>query len=160
MGSAELWVAVAFIIFIAIVAKAGAFSGLVRSLDSRGERIRAELEEARRLREEAQKLVAEYQRRQREAEAEAETIVTTAKAEAERLAVEAKTKLEDLIARRTKMAEQKIAQAEAQAVADVRAAAAEVATTAAEGLLKAQVVGGTADRLLDAAVRDVKAKLN
>lgn len=160
MGSAELWVAVAFIIFVAIVAKAGAFSGIVRSLDSRGERIRTELEEARRLREEAQKLVAEYQRRQREAEAEAEAIVTTAKAEAERLAVEAKAKLEDLIARRTKMAEQKIAQAEAQAVADVRAAAAEVATTAAEGLLKAQVVGQTADRLLDAAVRDVKAKLN
>lgn len=160
MGTAELWVAIAFVIFMAIVIKAGAFSGIVRALDARGERIRAELEEARRLKEEAQKLVAEYTRRQREAEAEAEAIITTAKAEAERLAVEAKTKLEDLIARRTKMAEQKIAQAEAQALADVRAAAADAAVKAAETLLAANVVGQTADKLLDEAVSEVKSKLN
>ncbi|HEY9216068.1 MAG TPA: ATP F0F1 synthase subunit B, partial [Ancylobacter sp.] len=123
-------------------------------------RIRAELEEARRLKEEAQKLVAEYKRRQREAEAEAEAIITMAKAEAERLATETKQKLDDLIVRRTKMAEQKIANAEQQAIADVRAAAADAAVKAAEVLLAANVVGETADRVLNEAVSDVKAKLN
>ncbi|MFK8254109.1 F0F1 ATP synthase subunit B family protein [Ancylobacter terrae] len=160
MGSAELWVAVAFVIFVAIVMKSGAPQSIMKSLDARGERIRLELEEARRLKEEAQKLVAEYKRRQREAEAEAEAIIHTAKAEAERLAAETKAKLEDMIARRTRMAEQKIAQAEAQALADVRAAAADAAVVAAEGLLKAQVVGETADRVLANAVADVRSKLN
>jgi len=160
MGSAELWVAVAFVIFVAILAKYGVFSKLTGALDTRGDRIRAELEEARRLKEEAQKLVAEYKRRQREAEAEAEAIITMAKAEAERLATETKQKLEDLIVRRTKMAEQKIASAEQQAIADVRAAAADAAVKAAEVLLAANVVGETADRVLASAVSDVKAKLN
>ncbi|MBS9476796.1 F0F1 ATP synthase subunit B family protein [Ancylobacter radicis] len=160
MGTAELWVAVAFVIFMGIVIKAGAFSGMAAKLDARGERIRQELEEARRLKEEAQKLVAEYKRRQREAEAEADAIITTARAEAERLASETKQKLEDLIARRTRMAEQKIAQAEAQALADVRAAAAEAAVKAAELLLAANVVGDTAERVTAEAVSEVKAKLN
>ncbi len=160
MGSAELWVAVAFVIFVAILAKYGVFSKLAGALDTRGERIRAELEEARRLKEEAQKLVAEYKRRQREAEAEAEAIITMAKSEAERLATETKQKLDDLIVRRTKMAEQKIANAEQQAIADVRAAAADAAVKAAEVLLAANVVGETADRVLNEAVNDVKAKLN
>lgn len=160
MGSDTFWVAVAFVIFMGILAKAGAFSGLVAKLDARGDRIRKDLEEARRLKEEAQKLVAEYKRRQREAEAEAEAIVSTAKVEAERLASEAKQKLEDLIARRTKMAEQKIAQAEAQALADVKAAAADAAVKAAEVLLAANVVGDTADRILSSAVSEVKSKLN
>ncbi|GLK74355.1 ATP F0F1 synthase subunit B [Ancylobacter dichloromethanicus] len=160
MGSDTFWVAVAFVIFVVLLAKAGAFSGIASKLDSRGDRIRQELEEARRLKEEAQKLVAEYKRRQREAEEEAEAIVTTARAEAERLAAEAKQKLEDLIVRRTKMAEQKIAQAEAQALAEVKAAAADAAVKASEVLLTAQLVGGTADRVLDAAVAEVKSKLN
>lgn len=160
MGNENLWVAVAFVIFMGIVAKTGGFSKLLAGLDTRGERIRAELEEARRLKEEAQKLVAEYKRRQREAEAEAEAIITMAKSEAERLATETKQKLEDLIVRRTKMAEQKIANAEQQAIADVRAAAADAAVKAAEVLLAASVVGETADRVLASAVSDVKAKLN
>ncbi|MCJ8142698.1 ATP F0F1 synthase subunit B [Ancylobacter sp. A5.8] len=160
MGSDTFWVAVAFVIFMGIVIKAGAFSRMGAALDQRGERIRTELEEARRLKEEAQKLVAEYKRRQHEAEEEAETIISTARAEAERLAAETKTKLEELIARRTKMAEQKIAQAEAQALADVKAAAADAAVKAAETLLAANVVGQTADRLLDDAVAEVKNKLN
>ncbi|WP_371348686.1 ATP F0F1 synthase subunit B [Ancylobacter sp. IITR112] len=160
MGSDTFWVAVAFVIFFILVARAGAFSGMAAKLDARGARIRNELEEARRLKEEAQKLVAEYRRRQREAEEEAEAIITTAKAEAERLAAEAKQKLEDLIQRRTQMAEQKIAQAEAQAMADVKAAAADAAVKASEFLLAAQLTGNTADRVLDAAVAEVKSKLN
>ncbi|MGA0563219.1 ATP F0F1 synthase subunit B [Ancylobacter sp. VNQ12] len=160
MGSDTFWVAVAFVIFMGILAKAGAFSGILAKLDARGDRIRQDLEEARRLKEEAQKLVAEYKRRQREAEAEAEAIISTAKVEAERLASEAKQKLEDLIVRRTKLAEQKIAQAEAQALADVKAAAADAAVKAAEVLLAANVVGDTADRILASAVSEVKSKLN
>nr|WP_281493635.1 ATP F0F1 synthase subunit B [Ancylobacter koreensis] len=160
VGSDTFWVAVAFVIFMGLLAKAGAFSGILGQLDARGDRIRKELEEARRLKEEAQKLVAEFKRRQREAEEEAEAIVSTAKAEAERLAAEAKQKLEDLIVRRTKMAEQKIAQAEAQALAEVKAAAADAAVKASETLLAAHVVGETADRLLNEAVSEVKSKLN
>lgn len=160
MGSDTFWVAVAFVIFMGILAKAGAFSGILAKLDARGDRIRQDLEEARRLKEEAQKLVAEYKRRQREAEAEAEAIISTAKVEAERLASEAKQKLEDLVVRRTKLAEQKIAQAEAQALADVKAAAADAAVKAAEVLLAANVVGDTADRILASAVSEVKSKLN
>ncbi|RTL92412.1 ATP F0F1 synthase subunit B [Ancylobacter aquaticus] len=160
MGSDTFWVAVAFVIFFLLLARAGAFSGIVSKLDARGDRIRHELEEARRLKEEAQKLVAEYKRRQREAEEEAEAIITTAKAEAERLAAETKQKLEDLIVRRTKMAEQKIAQAEAQALAEVKAAAADAAVKASELLLTTQLVGSAADRVLDAAVAEVTSKLN
>ena len=85
-----------------------------------------------RLRDEAAKLLAEYQRKQSEAEREAEAIVAEAKAEAERVAAEAKVKMEEFVARRTKLAEAKIGQAEAQALADVRAAAADAAVTAAE----------------------------
>lgn len=160
MGSDNLWVAVSFVIFMLILVKYGAFSGMASKLDARGARIRHELEEARRLREEAQKLVAEYKRRQHEAEAEAEAIVTTARAEAERLAAETKVKLEEMVARRTRMAEQKIAQAEAQALADVKSAAADAAVKAAEALLAANVVGDMADRVLGEAVSEVKSKLN
>ena len=98
-------------------------------------RIKSELDEARRLREEAQALLAEFERKGREAETEAEAIIASAKAEAERLAAEAKTRMEDFVARRTKMAEEKIVQAEAQALADVRSAAADAAVAAAEKIL-------------------------
>ena len=100
---------------------------MIDALDHRSARIKAELDEARRLRDEAGKLLAEYQRKQREAEREAEAIVADAKAEAERVAAEARVKMEEFVARRTKLAETKIGQAEAQALADVRAAAAEAA---------------------------------
>ena len=114
---------------------------LAKSLDDRAARIKAELDEARRLRDEAAQLLAEYQRKRQAAEGEAQDIIAGAKAEAERLAVEAKAKIEDFVARRTKMAETKIAQAEAQAAADVRSAAAEAAVAAAEKILSAETQG-------------------
>lgn len=160
MALAEVWVAVAFVVFVGIVLYAGAHRSIAAALDKRGARIAAELEEARRLKEEAQKLVAEFKRKQREAEAEAESIVTAAKAEAERLAAEAKTKLEDFVTRRTKMAEDKIAQAEHQALADVKSIAADAAAKAAELLLGAQAKGEVADRLISGAISEVKSKLN
>src|SRR5262249_58204330 len=121
---------------------------VTNALDQRSVRIRADLDEARRLKEEAAALLAEYRRKQQTAEREAAQIVAGAKAEAERLAVEAKTRMDEFVARRTKMAETKIAQAEAQAVADVRPAAAEDAVAGPEKILTRTAKGDRADDLL------------
>jgi F-type H+-transporting ATPase subunit b len=130
------------------------------ALDHRGDRIQKELDDARRLKEEAAKLVEEYRTRRASAEREAQDIVTNAKAEAERIAAEAKTKMEDFVARRTKTAESKIAQAESQAIADVRAAAAEAAVTAATSIMGQSVRGSVADDLISKGIADVRSKLN
>src|SRR4051795_5419242 len=156
----EFWVAVAFVIFLGILVYAGVPKMLLSALDDRGKRVQAELDEARRLKEEAQKLLSEYKAKQRQADAEAAAIIEGAKAEAERIAAESKTKMEEFVIRRTKMAETKIAQAEAQAVADVRAAAAEAAVTAAEKILSETVKGKVADDLISRGIGDVKTKLN
>ena len=160
LADAEFWVAVAFVIFLGVLVKVGAHRLIIGALDDRGARIKAELDEARRVRDEAQALLAEYKRRRAEADREAEAIVVAAKAEAERLAAEAKAKVEDFVTRRTKMAEAKIAQAEAQALADVRAAAADAAVAAAELILSETAKGKVADDLIARGIRDVKAKLN
>jgi F-type H+-transporting ATPase subunit b len=156
----EFWVAVAFVIFVGILVYVGVPKMLLGALDDRAKRVQAELDEARRLKEEAQKLLAEYKAKQRQADEEAVAIIEGAKAEAERIAAESKTKMEEFVARRTKMAETKIAQAEAQAIADVRAAAAEAAVTAAEKILTESVKGKVADDLLTRGIGDVKTKLN
>src|ERR1700683_2155146 len=120
----EFWVAVAFFILMGVFAYLGVHRTVLTTLDHRSDRIKAELDDARRLKDEAAKLLAEYQARHASAEREARNIIDSAKAEAERIASEAKAKLEDFVARRTKTAESKIALAEAQAVADVRSAGA------------------------------------
>ena len=160
MFEAEFWVAVAFVAFVGVLIYFRVHKLMLGQIDQRRDRIKAELDEARRLKEEAQALVAEYQRRQREAEREAQSIIEGAKAEAERLAVEAKAKVEEFLVRRTRMADTKIAQAEAQALADVRAAAAEAAVAAAETILRATVKGKVADDLVSKAIGDLEGKLN
>jgi F-type H+-transporting ATPase subunit b len=160
MFEAEFWVAVATILFVLLLVYMGVHKRLAEMIDARRIRIQAELDEARRLKEEAQKLVAEYKRRQGEAEAEADALVANARAEAERYAAEAHTKLEEFIARRTKMAETKILQAEAQALADVRAAAADAAVAAAGEVLSQTTKGKIAEDLITRGIADVKAKLN
>ena len=157
---AEFWVAVSFVIFLAVMVKVGAHRKLIGALDDRSARIKAELDEARRVRDEAQALLADYQRKRKEADREAEAIIAAARAEAERQAAEAKQKAEEFVARRTKMAEAKIAQAEAQALADVRAAAAEAAVAAAERILTETAKGKVADDLIARGIGDIKAKLN
>ena len=157
---AEFWVGVAFLIFLSLLWRLGAHRSILASLDARRATVHDELAEARRLKSEAQKLLAHYQQKQREAETEAATIVAQAKIEAEEIAAEAKTRMEEFVARRTKMAEMKIAQAERQAVADVRAAAADAAVRASETILSETVKGKTADDLLASAIRDVKARLD
>lgn len=156
----ETWVAVAFLILMAVFAYFGVHRTLLTALDRRSERIKAELDEARRLKDEAAQLLAEYRARRESAEKEAQDIVAGARADAERVAAESKAKLEDFVARRTKSAESKIAQAEAQALADVRAAAAEAAVAAAGRILGDQVKGPLAETLLAKGIQDVRQKLN
>src|SRR5450631_1340288 len=156
----ETWVALAFICFLAGLGYIGVHRMLAKSLDERSARIKAELDEARKLKDDAAQLLADYQRKRQEAEGEAQEIIAGAKAEADRLAVEAKAKIEEFVARRTKMAETKIAQAEAQATADVRAAAADAAVAAAEKILTAETKGKLAGELIAKGIEDVRKKLN
>jgi F-type H+-transporting ATPase subunit b len=156
----ENWVALGFLCFLGLLAYLGAHRKIIESIDGRRTRIKSELDDAHRLRVEAESLLAEFERKGREAEAEAEAIIASAKAEAERLATEAKSKAEDFVTRRTKMAEEKIAQAEAQALADVRSAAAEAAVAAAEKILAAAAKGKVADDLLERGIEDIKQKFN
>jgi F-type H+-transporting ATPase subunit b len=156
----EFWVAIAFVILMGVFAWLGVHRTVLKALDHRSERIKAELDDARRLKDDAAKLLAEYQAKRTSAEREAQEIIAGARVEAERIAAEAKTKMEDFVARRTKTAESKIALAEAQALADVRAAAADAAVAAASTVLSQTVKGPVADGLLSKGIAEVKAKLN
>jgi F-type H+-transporting ATPase subunit b len=156
----EFWVAVAFVIFAAIVWKVGGFKAMTGGLDSRAERIRAELAEAQRLRQEAAALLSEYQSKREAAERDAAEIVASARSEAERLAHDAEEKMADFVKRRTAAAETKIAQAEAQASAEVRAAAVEAAVRASETVLRSQLQGQAAEDLITRNLADVRAKLH
>ena len=156
----ETWVAIAFIILVIVAAWLGVHRTVLTALDHRAERIKAELEDASRLKEEAAKVLAEYKTRRASAEREAADIIAGANAEAERIAREAKAKMEDFVARRTKTAESKIALAEAQALADVRAAAADAAVQAASTILSQSVKGSLADDLLAKGIAEVRQKLN
>jgi F-type H+-transporting ATPase subunit b len=156
----EFWVALAFVIFIGVLVKFGVPKMALSALDERSDRIKQALDEAHRLRTEAQAVLVQYQKKREEAEKEAQAIIVNARVEAERLAGEAKGKVEEFIARRTKMAESKIAQAEAQALADVRAAAADAAVAAAEKILVQTTHGAAAESLIAKGISDLKAKLN
>ncbi|MFY9761480.1 MAG: ATP F0F1 synthase subunit B [Xanthobacteraceae bacterium] len=156
----ENWVALGFLCFLGLLAYLGAHRKIIEAIDGRRARIKSELDDASRLHQEAQALLVEFERKGREAETEAQAIIAGAKAEAERLAADAKAKAEDFVTRRTKMAEEKIAQAEAQALADVRSAAAEAAVAAAEKILTAAAKGKVAEDLLARGIEDIKQKFN
>ena len=156
----ETWVAIAFVILMVVFGYLGVFQKAMVALDHRADRIKAELDDATRLKQEAAKVLADYKARSATAEREAADIIANAKSEAERIATEAKAKVEDFVARRTKTAEGKIALAEAQAVADVRAAAAEAAVQAASTILSQSVKGQVADDLLAKGITEVRQKLN
>jgi len=156
----ETWVAIAFVILMVVFGYLGVFKKAMTALDHRADRIKAELDDATRLKQEAAKVLADYKARTASAEREAADIIANARSEAERIATEAKAKVEDFVARRTKTAEGKIALAEAQAVADVRAAAAEAAVQAASTILSQSVRGQVADDLLAKGITEVRQKLN
>lgn len=157
---ATFWATVALVIFLALILYLKVPAKLGESLDGRAKKVSDDLDEARRLREEAQELLAEYQRKRKEAESEAEDIVAAAKREADNFAIEAKQKTEAFVARRTAMAENKIAQAEAQALEDVKSAAVEIAVKAAESIVAGKVTGATADKLIKSSIAEVKSRLN
>ena len=156
---ATIWATIALIIFIGIAIYVGAPKMMARALDDRIKKIEADLAEAEALRAEAKALLEDYARRREEAEKEAEGIVTAAREEAFRLTAEAKQALEALVARREKSVSEKIGQAEAQAIAEVRARSADLAVEAARVLLS-QKVATKGDALVDQAIQDVAARLN
>jgi F-type H+-transporting ATPase subunit b len=147
----EFWVLVAAIVFVAAVGRRAA-RALTGGLDARAARIRAELDEARRLREEAEALVAQYQAKHQEAAAEAAAIVAHAKDEAERIAAQGARDLEQALQRRQHMAEERIAQAEAKAIAEVRIAAIDVAIAAARDVIAGEIDERRGSALLDEAI--------
>ena len=154
------WVAVSFVAFILLLIYLKVPKMIGDALDERAAQIEKEIEEASQLREDAQRLYASYSAKQREAEKEAEEIISQAKEEATLLKAETEKLLEEQIERRTKLAEEKIAQAEAQAIKDVREIAADAAASAARRLLKDNIDSGTASSLVDASIEDVKDKLH
>jgi F-type H+-transporting ATPase subunit b len=154
------WVLVAFLAFVGLLLYYRVPTAIGKMLDDRAETIRKELDEARRLREDAQALLADYQRKAREADAEAQTIVEQAKREAEALAAESRKALAESLERRSNIAEEKIARAEAQALSEVRTAAVESALAAAQELLKARTGGAVGETLISQSITDLRGKLN
>jgi F-type H+-transporting ATPase subunit b len=157
---AEFWVAVAFIAFVLVLLYYRVPKLLTKALDDRADAIRAELDEARRLREEAANLLADYQKKHRNAGAEAEAILDQAKREAEAFAAATRRSLTEMAERRAKQAEDKIARAETQAIDDVRAAAVDMAIAAAEKILREKAAGPAGASLIDQGIRDLKGRLN
>ena len=159
LRSAEFWVAVSFVIFVVLMFRP-ARRMLGSALDQRIAGIRQEVEEAQKLREEAQAALASYQRRQREAIQEAENIIAHAHEEAERAKIQAAAALEETIQRREQQAAEKIARAEAAALAEIRDKAVELAIAATGKLLAEKMTGEAGDEAVSAAIRDLPEKLH
>ena len=157
---AEFWVLLAFVAFMGLMLYYKVPGLISSSLDNRATEIRTELDEARRLREEAKALLVEYQKKTRNAEKEAKHIIEQAQSEAEAYAAETRANLNDNLERRTRLAEEKIARAESQALSEVRSAAIEAAIKATQNILTKKVSGATADELVNKSIQDVKRKLN
>jgi F-type H+-transporting ATPase subunit b len=157
---AAFWALVALVIFLGIVIYLKVPGMINKSLDERAERIRNELDEARRLREEAQQLLAEYQRKRKDAEKEAGELIAAAEHEAAGLVEEARRKTEEFVTRRSAMAEQKIALAETEAVNEVRRSAVDLAVKAAEMLIAEKADAKTVNDLFKKSVTEVKDRLN
>lgn len=151
---------VGFLLFMALIVYLKVPGMMAKGLDARAAKISNELAEAKRLREEAQHLLAEYQRKRKDAEAEAASIVAAAEREASALAAEARQKTEEYVVRRNALSEQKIAQAEADAINAVRAAAVDLALAAAEKVIAAKTDAATSKALFADALGEVKTRLN
>jgi F-type H+-transporting ATPase subunit b len=159
LADPEFWVLIAVVIFAIAVWKP-ASRAVVGMLDQRAARIRTELDEARKLREEAEQLVAEYRRKGQEAAAEAQAIVAHAKEEAERIATQSAQDLEHALERRQRLAEERIAQAEAKAVDEIRAVAVDVAISAAREVIASEMDENRGGALLDSAIAALPQRLS
>ncbi|MEZ0278303.1 MAG: ATP F0F1 synthase subunit B [Methylibium sp.] len=160
LATPEFWVAVSFFLFLGVIFYFGVHRKLASALDARAERIKAELEDARRLREEAEAVLADYKRKQKDAVKETKAIVAQAAKEAEILAAETRRSMSEHFERRMKLAEDKISRAEADALREVRAAAADAAVAAAERVIAAELTSETADKLVKQGIDALKTKLN
>jgi F-type H+-transporting ATPase subunit b len=156
----EFWVAVSFFLFLGLVLYLGAHKKIATALDARAAMIAKELEEARHLKEEAQTVLADYRRKQSETEREVENIIRLAAKEAEMLAGETRRSLAEHFERRTKLAGEKIARAEADALREVRGAAVDAAVQAAQSLIAAKLTPEVAQRLVTQGIDALKSKLN
>ncbi|WP_366657576.1 F0F1 ATP synthase subunit B [Fodinicurvata sp. EGI_FJ10296] len=159
MEITNLWLLIALVIFLVIAWKP-AKRAVLQMLDSRSDRIRAELEEAQRLREEAQAELANVQRRHRDSLAEAEDIIAHARVEAERIRERSMADLERAMERRESQAMDRIAQAEAAATSEVRTVAVDTAIAAAEQVLRDGLTDATRQKLIDSAIEDLPNRLN
>lgn len=153
-------VGISFVLFIALLAYLGVHRMLGKMLDDRADKIREELDEAKRLREEAQELHAEFERKQKDVEEQAADIVAKAKAEAEAAAAKAHEDLKVSIERRLKAADEQIALAESEAVKQVKDTAVSVAIAAAANVLGQSMDDARAKDMIDASIRDVATRLN
>ncbi|SEH23683.1 F0F1 ATP synthase subunit B [Rhizobium sp. NFR12] len=157
---ATFFALVGLVIFLGILIYIKVPGMMAKSLDERAANIRSELDEAKKLREEAQALLAEYQKKRKQAEADAASIVASAEREAAALTEEARQKTEEFVARRNAVSEQKIKQAEADAVSAVRAAAVDLAIAAAESVIARKADAATQEALFKDAVGTVQTRLN
>jgi F-type H+-transporting ATPase subunit b len=155
----ELWVGVGLLLFIAVVVRAGVPKMVAGMLDAKAATIQANLDEAARLRAEAEAMLTDIRAQRDAAERQAVEMLKAAEADAARLAVEARARLEEQITRRAALAERKIASAEAQAAADVKAAAADLAAQAAEQILAGRIAVATTDPQVDEAIKSMAARL-
>jgi F-type H+-transporting ATPase subunit b len=158
LADGEFWVLLAVIVFAAIVWKPVRRT-VTGALDERAARIRADLDEARKLREEAEQLLAQYEQRQREGAAEAEAIVAHAREEAERIAAQSARDLDEALVRRQRLAEERVAQAEQKALDEIRAVAVDVAIGAAREVIVSQIDEERGAALLDAAIAALPQRL-
>ena len=158
LAEPEFWVLAAALIFVAVVWKP-ARKSLIGSLDGRAAGIRAELDEAKKLREEAEQLLAQYQQKEREAAAEAEAIIAHAREEAERIAQQSARDLDQALMRRQRLAEERIAQAEQKALDEIRAVAIDVAIGASREVILSQIDEERGAALLDAAIAALPQRL-
>lgn len=159
-GDVYFYVLIAFVLVLGVFWRMGAHKAVIGGLDKRSQKIADELDQARKLREEAQELLAQYQRRQRTAEDEAKGIIEQAKRDAAALAAEQRKKINEQIARRAKAAEEKIARAEAQALAEVRGQSADMAIEIARRIIRERMDQGAQSALVDRAIAEVRSKLN
>jgi len=160
LANTNFVVLLAFLLFVGFLIYVKVPSLVGKKLDERAVSIKAELDEARALREEAQTLLASYERKQKEVQAQADRIVAHAKDEANAAAEEAKDEIKASIARRMQAAEEQIASAEARAIRDVRDQAVVVAVAAARDVIAKQMTAADGNALIDAAIADVDAKLH
>ena len=156
----EFWVAVSFFIFVAVVLYLGVHKKIAAALDARAAAIAKELEDAKRLREEAEKVLADYRRKQGDAAKETKAIIDLATKEAEILAAETRRSMQEHFDRRMKLAEDKIARAETEALREVRAAAADAAVAAAQSLIAQKLTPEAAGKLVKQGIDALKGKLN